>query len=174
MNAPLFILNLAITVILLVLTVLVGRSGNRPRHYKLVAAALTSLALAIWQAEVYGKGFVFEETRLHIHLFFAITALSLVPGAIATGLALRVNPAGRRWHQRFVYSFLAMVGLAVVTAIFMFLNATSLAEAGLAAARGTGRSELFEPSGRLGMGKDYAARRQWVISRVYIPDTLSG
>jgi hypothetical protein len=137
MNAPLFILNLAITVVLLLLTILAGRAGNRPRHYKLVAAAVVSLALTIWQAEVYGEGFVFDLTRLRIHLFFAISALACLPGVVATGLVLRENSDRRKLHQRFVYSFLALVGLAVATAIFMFLNAVPFTEAGLSGVTGS-------------------------------------
>lgn len=126
MGTTTFILNLFVTVLLLVLTVHSGRNGLRKRHYFLVFATLLSLTLAIRQAGLYGKSFEFNPLRLSIHLGFAFSALTSFLGVATSGVLLIKNPGWRAAHKRWVYSFIALVGCAVFTAIFMFLDATRI------------------------------------------------
>jgi|OM-RGC.v1.026183929 hypothetical protein len=123
-----FILNLLVTVLLLVFTVHSGRRGLRRRHYFLVIVTLLSLTLAIRQAGLYGKSFDFNPLRLSIHLGFAFSALASFLGVATSGILLIKKPTWRTAHRRWVYSFIALVGCAVLTAIYMFLDATLIVE----------------------------------------------
>lgn len=110
---------------LLGLTLWSGRTGRRPLHYCMVAATLLALTGAVIQAEIYGRKFEFDPVRLRIHLACAFTAIGLVPFAAVTGWRLRTRPAARRAHQRAVGAFVAVTGLAIATAGWMFLTATA-------------------------------------------------
>ncbi len=125
LNTAAFLANLALTVVLLGLTLWSGRRGRRPLHYCMVAATLLSLTGAIAQAEIYGRDFRFDPLRLRIHLACAFTAIGLVPFAAVTGWRLRTRPEARRAHQRAVGAFVAVTGLAIATAGWMFLSASS-------------------------------------------------
>lgn len=126
MNAPLLVLNLALTVLFLIATILSGHRGKRRAHYVLVVITVVMLALAITQAELFGRDFTFEALRLQIHLGFAFTALASLPGVVWSGLALRSKPAMRGKHRFWVCSFVSLTVLAVVTALWMLSNAVPL------------------------------------------------
>ncbi len=100
-----------------------GRAGRRRIHYSLAIATLTALLGAIVQAEIYGRAFTFEPLRLRIHLAFAIGALIAVPWVIATGWRLRTRREARSAHRRAVGCFVALTGLAILTAGWMFFSA---------------------------------------------------
>ncbi|TAH35960.1 MAG: hypothetical protein EYC70_11975 [Planctomycetota bacterium] len=127
MNSPLFIANLALTVVLLGLTIHAGLTHRRRRHYVLVALTVTALAAAIVQAELYGRGFRFEPWRLGVHLACAFSALATLPGVAWSGLGLARARVRRVVHRRWVSAFVTLALLAIATAGFMFLNARRLA-----------------------------------------------
>lgn len=125
LNTAAFLINLALTVLLLGLSFWSGRRGRRRLHYGMVTAFLVTLAAAVVQAEIYGRGFRFDPVRLGIHLACAFLAIALVPVAIVTGWRLRTRPASRPAHRRAVGAFVTATGLAIVTAGWMFLSARS-------------------------------------------------
>lgn len=129
MNAPLLVLNLALTVLFLIATILSGHRGKRRAHYVLVVITVVMLALAITQAELFGRDFTFEALRLQIHLGFAFTALASLPGVIWSGLALRTRPSARPKHKFWVWSFVGLTVMAVITALWMLSNAVPITEA---------------------------------------------
>lgn len=123
MNLPLFLLNLALTVGLVCLSLWTGKRGKRTQHYWAAGAAVVCLLLAIMQAEMYGRGFVFDSWKLNIHLFFAVSCLASLPLVSASGLRLRTNPSVRTTHKRWIRVFLVLLAFTVATACFMFLGA---------------------------------------------------
>lgn len=124
MNTPLFLLNLGITVGLVLVSLWTGHQGRRKPHYVAVAITVISLVLAIWQAELYGRGFEFVSWKLNVHLAFAMTCLASVAFVAWTGLVLVKNPMARARHKLCVRVFLGLLAGAVGTAVFMFLDAT--------------------------------------------------
>ena len=124
MNGPLFLANLAATVVALGLTVHAGLTRRRRCHYVLVGATLVLLFLAIVQAEIFGRGFDFEQSRLTTHLVFAFGSLAAIPGVAWSGVGLARGRVRRLVHRRWVGAFILLVVAAVATAIWMFLSAT--------------------------------------------------
>ena len=124
MNTPLFLANLALTVVMLVVTLVTGKTHRRRAH--LIAAPVTVVVLvfAIWQAELYGQGFDFDRTRLVVHLVCAGLSLAALPGTIWSGLQLLKRPQARPVHVRWVGIFVVCTVLSVLTAGWMFLSAT--------------------------------------------------
>ncbi len=123
MTAPLFVANLVLVVALLVATLWSGRNRRRRAHYVLAVSTLVALALAIVQAELFGRHFTFPALRLTVHLGFATVALVTIPAVVYTGLRLRRDGRWRSWHRRFVTSFVAFTVASVLTAVWMFLGA---------------------------------------------------
>lgn len=122
-SAPLFLANLVLTVVLLVLAAAAGFRRARRAHYALVAATTLSLVLAIVQAEMFGRGYVFAPERLRIHLTCAFAALACLPGVAWSGLGLARGRRPRRVHRRWVSAFALLVLAAVASAAWMFGNA---------------------------------------------------
>lgn len=118
-----FVLNLAVVVALLVATVLSGKRGRRRSHIPLAIVTVLVLILAIWQADVYGRGFTFHPVDLTIHLVVAISTLVLLPVVVYTGQRLSHGDSWRVHHRRSVVIFLGAVVLSVATACLMFLRA---------------------------------------------------
>jgi Na+-translocating ferredoxin:NAD+ oxidoreductase RnfA subunit len=127
MNAELFVVNLLLVVLFLGLTLFSGRRGNRELHYGMALNTVLFLFLAIIQAEIFGRSFEFNPIRLNIHLWFAFTALISLPGVVWSGLRLRKNGAVRKIHQRWVAGFVLLTLSSIVTAGWMFLDATPIA-----------------------------------------------
>lgn len=124
MSASWFLANLAATVLLLAVTLVTGKTGRRRAHFIAAPVTVVVLALAIWQAELYGQGYDFDSTRLTIHLCFAGLSLASLPGTVWSGLRLVSRPQVRRVHQRWVAVFVLCTVLSVLTAGWMFLSAT--------------------------------------------------
>jgi hypothetical protein len=110
-------------VMFLVLTIRSGKMGLRNRHYLLVTLTFFSLVGAIWQAELFGRSFEFDQVKLTVHLCFAISALLSFPGVVFTGYKLISGPTWRQTHNRWVGAFVSLVGFAVLTALYMFVDA---------------------------------------------------
>ena len=123
MNTSLFLANLAVTVLLLVVTLVTGKRGRRRAHFIAAPLTVVSLTLAVWQAELYGRDFDFDAVRLNIHLVCAGLSLAALPGTIWTGLRLIRVPQVRLAHKRWVGIFVICTVLAVATACWMFLTA---------------------------------------------------
>jgi hypothetical protein len=122
-NLPLFLLNLALTVGLVCVSLWTGKRGVRKQHYGAVGVTVVSLVLAIWQAELYGRGFVFIAWKLNVHLFFAMSCLASVVPVAVSGWMLRTDPRKRANHKLWIRVFLGLLVGAVATACFMFLGA---------------------------------------------------
>ena len=119
-----FLSSLALTVALLVLTLWTGRTGRRKVHFLAAPATVAALAVAIWQAEIFGRDWDFDHVRLTVHLWCAGTALALLPGTVYSGLQLVRKPDWRGAHRRWLAGFVSTTLLAVLTAGWMFLGAT--------------------------------------------------
>lgn len=124
MNTGLFILNLFLVVLFLGLTLFSGKRGNRELHYGMAANTVIFLLFAIIQAELFGRGFHFNPLRLNVHLFFANAALISLPGVVWSGLRLRKESSMRPIHKRWVAGFVLLTLGAILTAGWMFLDAT--------------------------------------------------
>jgi len=119
---------LAITVVLLGLTVWAGRRARRRLHYASAVFTLLALTGAIVQAELYGRAYEIPTLRLRVHLGFAFAALASIPWVVLTGLRLRVQPNARPHHRRAVGTFIALIVVAIVTAIWMLIAAVPIAD----------------------------------------------
>ena len=124
MNTPLFLFNLGLTVGLVGLSVWTGRRGIRRWHYLTVAVTVVSLVLAIIQAELYGRDFHFVSWKLNVHLTFATSCLASLPLVAWSGLRLRNHPVMRPVHKRWIGLFLVLLVMTVLTACYMFLDAS--------------------------------------------------
>jgi len=123
MNTPLFILNLVVLVVVLSATIISGRRGRRALHYRLVASTFVLLVLAIVQAELYGRGWDFNPRSLGIHLSLAEISLVHVPVVVWSGI-VRARGGSIRFHRYTVASFVSFVLASVVTAVWIFTDAT--------------------------------------------------
>ena len=123
MSTELFLVNLVLVLLFLGLTLLSGKRGNRELHYSMVFAAVLFLFLAIVQAEMIGKDYVFNSRRLQLHLWCAFAALVMLPGVVWSGLRLRGDALCRTAHCRWVAGFVLLVVASILTALWMFLDA---------------------------------------------------
>ena len=123
MNLTLFVLNLLAAVALLVATLITGKRGLQRLHMRLAVVTVVVLLLAVWQADLYGRGFEFDLSKLRIHLVFAFATLFAIPPVIFTGWRLRNHDQWRRLHLRCVALFLICTVAAIVTACLMFVGA---------------------------------------------------
>jgi hypothetical protein len=92
------VVALAVTVACLGGVVWSGITHRRDVHYRFIVAFLASLGVAIWRAEAYGEGLVFEGTSLTLHRIHmgAVAATALVlPAVVWTGVRL-ARPGGAR------------------------------------------------------------------------------
>jgi len=122
-NTTLFVANLLAAVVMLVFTLLTGRRGQKQLHIKLAVSTVVVLLAAVWQADLYGRGFTFEEVKLTVHIVCAFVTLAAIPPVIFTGWQLRGKPQWRRTHLWSVGIFLVCIVLAIVTAVVMFIDA---------------------------------------------------
>ncbi len=126
MNATLFVANLALVVAMLIGTIWAGLRNRREAHLGLALTTVLLLALAIVQAEMFGRGFTFPEFPLQVHLFAAFSALLSLPGVIWSGLRLWKIEDTRYLHIRWVAGFVFLTLASVGTAIWMFLGAVAI------------------------------------------------
>ncbi|MFT7517438.1 MAG: hypothetical protein ACI84O_001230 [Myxococcota bacterium] len=124
-NTTTFLLNLGATVFFLALAIRSGKMGVRKQHFYFVALTFLSLMGSVWQAELYGKGFVFNQTRLIVHLCFAFGALLSFPGVVFSGRMLMHKATWRKAHKRWIGIFVSLVAFSVLTAMWMFVDAQS-------------------------------------------------
>lgn len=123
MNTPLFLINLALTVALVCLSLWTGKRGVRPTHYVTVVLTVICLVFAIIQAELYGRNYTFVAWKLNVHLMFATSCLASLLPLVASGLKLRNHPGTRKNHKRWIRVFLILLGFTVLTACAMFFGA---------------------------------------------------
>ncbi len=119
MNGTVFALSVLVTVALLGCTIWTGLLARRRAHYPLAVLTVIGLAIAIYQARIYGEAFEIPEDRLRIHLGFAFTALGLLPFAVTTGVLLIRRARVRIWHRVFVWSFVVTTVIAMGCALWM-------------------------------------------------------
>jgi len=112
-----------------------GVTHRRAVHYRFVALFVACLAVAIWRAETYGRGLVFEGTSAVVHKIHmgavAATFLAL-PFVVWTGIRLArgTRPATgapndpRRAHHRASEVFVGLVLLTSALGTAMTLLAT--------------------------------------------------
>lgn len=123
-----FIVSLAVTLVLLGLTVATGLRAQRRRHIPCVVGAILSLAVTIYFAEKLGEHYDLKAagaiTPIHLTLAKVTTAAYLLP--IASGLTTIFRPAARRWHRRLAFFVLGMTVLTACTGTAMILLAKPL------------------------------------------------
>ncbi len=123
-----FVLSLALTVAALAATIWSGVARRRRLHYACVVAHVVLLGFAIRQAELYGRGLVFEGTAglvKSIHMAGVVVCFALVPVVVVTGvrLARAAAPDRRLWHRRAAWAYV----IAVVVTFLLGLAMTLLA-----------------------------------------------
>lgn len=123
-----FTLLAIVTVALLAAAVAAGLRARRRLHVTLVATALASLGLTIWQAvrmgELYDLAAAGAITPVHLTLAKLTAVAYLLP--IATGLRTWRHPSAKRWHRKVAFLALGMTALAIVTGVWMMLAAERL------------------------------------------------
>lgn len=123
---------LAATVAALLGVIGSGYAHKRHLHYTLVVVMLGCLALAIWRAEEYGRGLVYDGAAAAWytwHFRFVGLTFGLVPLVFLTGvlLARARGPAAiarRLWHKRVAWAFV----IATVITFGLGLGMTLLAQ----------------------------------------------
>ena len=123
MNATLFVANLVLVVVMPLGTIWAGVRNRREAHLGLALTTVLLLALAIVQAEMFGRGFAFPEVPLLVHLVAAFSALVSLPGVVWSGLCLWKKQDARYLHVRWVALFVFLTVASVGTAVWMFLGA---------------------------------------------------
>jgi hypothetical protein len=104
-------------------TIWAGVRNRREAHLGLALTTVLLLALAIVQAEMFGRGFAFPEVPLLVHLVAAFSALVSLPGVVWSGLCLWKKQDARYLHVRWVALFVFLTVASVGTAVWMFLGA---------------------------------------------------
>ncbi|MGQ0552297.1 MAG: hypothetical protein ACT4PU_03670 [Planctomycetota bacterium] len=129
------IVALAATVAALAAVVWSGLARRRRLHYALVVLMLLCLTMAVWRAEVFGRGLIFDGLAgtLHsIHMVsVALTLLWLVLTAHTGWKLARAEAVDsvssptplRRSHRRRAFSFVVLVALTSALGIAMTLAA---------------------------------------------------
>jgi hypothetical protein len=117
----------AVTVALLVAVIWSGATHRRPLHYSLVGAFFASLCVAVWRAEIVGRGLIFEGTAATIHhvhdgvvtLDFALAVALLVTGVRLARSPAPLAPARRRFHRSLatLFTVSVLVSAALGTAM---------------------------------------------------------
>jgi len=126
-SGPLFAANLIAAVLALLAAIVSGRSGRRRLHVVIVGLAVTLLAAAVWQAELYGQHLEFEPGRLRLHLALATATLACLPLVAWTGLAV-VRERGRKsTHRWWVVAFMTLAVCAIASALWMMATALEVA-----------------------------------------------
>ena len=123
MDAIVFAAHLILTVALVVLVLWSGKRGLRRTHFTTAGFAVIALLLTIREAGLFGEGYLFDKTRLRVHLYVAVFSLLCLLGVAYTGLGLRTRVIGRTAHRRWVIAFVSSLMLAFITAGWMFGNA---------------------------------------------------
>ena len=127
MNGPLFAANLVAVVLGLLAAIVSGRVGWRRAHIAIVTLTTVLLAVAVWQAELYGQHLDFEPWRLRLHLVLASATLACLLPVAWTGLAI-VRETGRQGtHRWWVVAFMVLAVSAIVSALWMMVTALEVA-----------------------------------------------
>lgn len=119
-----FAIALALTVLLLVGTLVTGFRGQRRAHVPFAILTILALLAAIWFAETIGRYWVFPATALRIHLSFAWAGTILILPVLVSGVLALRRPGPARWHRRLVFAFLGIVLCAIGTGIWIFATGT--------------------------------------------------
>lgn len=110
-----FVTALVLTVVALLAVVWTGVTHRRSAHYGWVAVLLALLCWAIYEAETYGNGLVFEGAAASVrsvHFVFVGATFLCLPLTVWSGLKLAKDERRRPLHRKLA---LAFVVLAVVT-----------------------------------------------------------
>ncbi|MDQ7086349.1 MAG: hypothetical protein Q9Q13_00155 [Acidobacteriota bacterium] len=127
MSGPLFAANLVAVVLALLAAIASGRSGRRRLHFVIVGLAVTLLAAAVWQAELYGQHLEFEPGRLKLHLALATATLAGLAPVAWTGLAVARERGRRSTHRWWVVVFMTLAACAIASALWMMATAIDMA-----------------------------------------------
>lgn len=116
-----FYIALAITVVLLVATLFTGFRRRRRAHVPLAVSTVLALLAAIYFAETIGSFWNFPKWPLRIHLSFAWAGTILLLPVIVSGVLALRREGPAPGHKKIVFAFLAAVGCAICTGIWIFL-----------------------------------------------------
>ncbi len=125
-----FVLFLVLTVSLLGVVVVTGRTGRRRAHLATVITTVLSLGITIWFAEQLGELYDLESAGwiTPVHLLIAkITVFAYLPPIITGWLTFRGRQGLRKIHARFAYLVLLLTVLTAVTGTAMILSADPIA-----------------------------------------------
>lgn len=110
-----FVSALALTVIALLAVVWTGHTRRRNAHYATIVAMLGLLLWAIYEAETYGAGLVFEgaaATVRTVHFVFVTGVFLCLPVTVWSGLKLARDERQRPLHRKVAVTFVVLAVLA--------------------------------------------------------------
>ena len=123
------LISLTLTVVVLVVVIWSGASRRRSLHYGAVVALFGALTWAIYEAETYGRGLVFEgaaEVVKQIHFAGVAIVFLAIPVLIVTGVRLAKDDSLRPMHLSVAKFFVAMVLLTCALGTAMTMMAEPL------------------------------------------------
>lgn len=106
------LISLILTVVVLVVVVWSGATRRRSLHYGAIVSLFAALAWAIYEAESYGRGLVFEGTAelvKQIHFGAVAIVFLSVPVLLVTGVRLAKDETMRPMHLGVAKFFVGMV-----------------------------------------------------------------
>lgn len=129
-----FLVALAATVVALVVVVWSGAVHKRSLHYGAVVAMLGLLTWAIREAEIMGRGLVYEGTAgtfRTVHFVAVCATFLLLPVLVVSGVRLtrQEAPARRQLHKKLAMAFVVAVLVTTALGTTMTLLATPVEEA---------------------------------------------
>jgi hypothetical protein len=104
-----------------------GATRQRHLHYTLVAVFFLALGVAVWRAELVGRGLLFDGVAATVHrvhdvvvvIDFVLALALVVTGVRLARAAGEAEPARRRVHRSLAFAFttLVLVSAALGTAM---------------------------------------------------------
>ncbi len=116
-----FLIALAVTVLLLVVTLLLGFQRRRRAHLLSAISTVLALLVAIYFAETVGSYWVFPKWPLRIHLSIAWAATGLILPVLVSGIQALRQRGRAPGHKKLVFLWLAVVLGAICTGCWIFL-----------------------------------------------------
>jgi len=124
------LISLILTVVVLAVVIWSGASRRRSLHYGAVASLFGALTWAIYEAETFGRGLVFEgaaEVVKQIHFAGVAIAFLAIPVLLVTGVRLAKDDSMRPMHLSVAKFFVATVVITCALGTAMTIMAEPLA-----------------------------------------------
>ena len=125
----LLLISLSLTVAVLAVVIWSGVTRRRSLHYGAVTSLFAVLAWAIYEAESFGRGLVFEgaaEVVKQIHFVGVAIVFLAIPVLLVTGVRLAKDESMRPMHLSVAKFFVVMVVITCALGTAMTILAEPL------------------------------------------------